>query len=277
MKTIGWGAALLAGVLCAAPAMAEQEPSLGEAARRVRREKERAPKAEKVWTNDNLPSGPGAVSVVGAGAPAAAPSAGGGEAEAAAGPAGSPEQAQELADTEKELASVKQRLATARTDVALLSRDYDLQRQQFYSNPGYAGDSAGRARLDALEAQRNAKQQEVQELQQQQAALEDKLKTLQAAAGPKPAEPTTPDQDRAAWVGKLRPLREELARVEGEINRIRSEAAAQGQTVYGTTTGGSMASGMLDQLENRRRELQAQIAQVEDDARRAGVPPAWLR
>jgi len=276
MKTIGWGAALLAGVLCAGPAMAQQEPSVAEAARRARLEKERAPKAVKVWTNDNLPSGPGAASAVGGGAPAAAPSAGGGEVTAGAA-AASPEQAKELADTEKELAGVKQRLATARTDLELLGRDYDLQRQQFYSNPGYAGDSAGKARLDALEAQRNSKQQEVQQLQQDQAALEDKLKTLKAAAGPKPAEPTTPEQDRAAWVSKIRPLREELARVEGEINRIRSEAAAQGQTLYGTTTGGSMASGMLEQLENRRRELQAQIAQVEDDARRAGVPPAWLR
>lgn len=277
MKTIRWGAALLASVLCAGPAMAQQEPSLGEAARRIRREKEKLPKAEKVWTNDNLPAGPSSVSVVGAGAPTGAPSAGGGEMGAAAGPAVNPEQEQELADTEKELAGVKQRLATAKTDLDLLGRDYDLQRQQFYSNPGYAGDSAGKARLDALEAQRNAKQQEVQQLQQDQAALEDKLKTLQAAAGPRPTEPTTPEQDRAAWVSKIRPLREELARVEGEINRIRSEAAAQGQTLYGTTTGGSMASGMLEQLENRRRELQAQIAQVEDDARRAGVPPAWLR
>ena len=115
------------------------------------------------------------------------------------------------------------------------------------------------------------------QLQQQQAALEDKLKTLQAAAGPKAAGPATPDQDRAAWAGKLRPLREELARVEAEINRIRSEAAAQGQSLYSTTTGGSMTSGMLEQLESRRRELQAQITQLEDDARHAGVPPAWLR
>jgi chromosome segregation ATPase len=277
MKTIRWGAALLAGVLFAGPAMAQQEPSLAEAARRARREKERAPKAEKVWTNDNLPSGPGAASAVGGGAPATTPSAGGGEVAAGAAATASPEQAKDLADTEKELAGVKQRLATAKTDLELLSRDYDLQRQQFYSNPGYAGDSAGKARLDGIAAQRNSKQQEVQQLQQDQAALEDKLKTLQAAAGPKPTEPTTPEQDRAAWVSKVRPLREELARVEGEINRIRSEAAAQGQTLYGTTTGGSMASGMLEQLENRRRELQAQIAQVEDDARRAGVPPAWLR
>lgn len=275
MKTIGWGAALLAGVLLVGPAIAQQEPSLAEAARRARREKERAPKAEKIWTNDNLPSGPGAVSAVGG----AAPSTGGGEAavEAGAAPAASPEQAKDLADTEKELAGAKQRLATAKTDLELLGREYDLQRQQFYSNPGYADDGAGKARLDALEVQRNAKQQEVQQLQQDQAALEDKLKTLQAAAGPKAAEPTTPEQDRAAWVTKIRPLREELARVEGEINRIRSEAAAQGQTLYGTTTGGSMASGMLEQLENRRRELQGQIAQVEEDARRAGAPAAWLR
>lgn len=287
MRTVRWGIALLVAALWCGVAAAQQpkeEPSLAEAARRTREQKARQPKAKRAWTNDTLPSA-GAVSTVGEAPPTpstsnneeAAPST-----EAATREAGAPDEQAEKAEKERgaaeaDLSQVQEQLASAQSALELLSRDFDLMRQQFYSNPGYSSDSAGKARLDALESQVNAKRQEIEALKQKLSKLGDKVKTLGASAPPKKEEPASPEKERERWAAKVRPLRDEQARVEAEISRIRSESARSGLTINVGTTGGSMASNMIGQLENRRRELQAQIGQIEDDARRAGIPPAALR
>jgi len=93
--------------------------------------------------------------------------------------------------------------------------------------------------------------------------------------------PDTATADRATLGGMVGNNSAGTRSIVYGMTRDRLEAAeivlADGSVATFGETDGSMASGMLEQLENRRRELQAQIAQVEDDARRAGVPPAWLR
>lgn len=262
--------ALILATLLGAPAAARppQEPSLGEAARKLRQQKSAAPKAARVWTNDNLPPAGGV-------APAAGP-----EASAAAAMPGeappSPADETERDELEQAIAKTRRELAVVKKDLELAAREFELQRQQFYSNPAYASDRAGKAALDALETRRNQKQQEVQQGEASLAALEDKLKALHQRLGPKKEAPSEAQQ-RAAWSEKVRPLREELSRVEGDLARIRAEAAAQGRTAYGPTVGGGFTADMIAQLEQRRSELQRQIAAIEDEARRAGIAPAWLR
>jgi chromosome segregation ATPase len=283
MKKMRWAIAVCAAVLLCGTAAAQepkQEPSLAEAARRARLEKEKArqAKSERVWTNDNLPKSGGAVSVTGAAAPTDTPVSGSGGAVvptgAAAGAAG--EENPEIAKLEKELADLKQRLGTAQKDLELLSRDFDLQRQQFYSNPQYNSNSAGKAQLDALESQKNAKQQDVESLKQEIAALEDKLKALRAESPEKPAGPKTEAEQRASWQAKIQPLRDELARVEEEIRRTRApQSVAPGSTVQGDF--GGLTADNVQRLEQRKHDLEQKIAAIEDDARRDGIPPAWLR
>jgi DNA repair exonuclease SbcCD ATPase subunit len=258
-------ALLVAAPLAAAP---PQEPTPAEAARRAR-EQRRPAEERKVWTNENLPRTGGAVSVVGA-APAA-------PADPAAPAPELSDEEQAVLNEEREalLAELDERQAALQRERSrqnLLQRDYDLRREQFYSNPAHSTDSAGLAALDLMARELEDQGRTVEELEQQVAELERRLAELDHDLGPRPEEELTPEQQREQWRSRLMPLREELQRVEAELARLR-----------GTTTGadvglvGVPTVDRTDQLTRRREELRQQIAAIEDEARRAGVPPAWLR
>ncbi len=250
------------------------QQGLAEAARQARQQKRQAPKAAHVYTNDNIPSGPGGAVRLGAGVP---PSAGAtepaGAAESAAEQGASKEGEKERADLEGDITTTKEKLAVLKKDLELLSREYDLQRQQFFSSPAYSSDTAGRARYDALGNQVNAKRQEVQETEQKLAALEDKLKELGPA---KEKSKSKPSEDAAYWQGKLQPLRDELSRVEAQIAQMRA-ATTGALPPYQSGEWGGFTGNSIEQLERKRSELQRQIADIEEEARRAGVSPAWVR
>jgi hypothetical protein len=250
---------------------AAQEPSPAEAARRAREQRRPASAERKVWTNDNLPTAGGAVSVVGgavaepAAAAPPAPGAGLSEEEKAA-------RSEERKQLEAELEAQRAALERERNRHNLLQRDYDLRRQQFYSNPGYASDSAGLDALNRMAAEIAAQGGVVEELRAKVEELEKQLGELEHELGPKPEEPLTEEQQREQWRARLAPLREELERVEAEIARLRGVTAGTEVGLIGVPT-----VDRAEELNRRRAELRRQIAAVEDEARRAGVPPAWLR
>ncbi len=257
------------------PFRQEQKPSVAEAARRAREQKKDAPKARTIWTNDNLPESPrGAVSVVGSTRPAGAAEAPAGEPQATA---KASEREQERSKATAELKAAREELEQAQRRLDVTRRELQLQRQQFFSSPQYQTDDAGRARLNQLEAQEQEQAASVAEIEQRISALADRLRELEAELGPKPEPPPTAEERRAAWQQRLQPLREELSRVEAEIRRLREEAAARGFDLIGPGAGGSMTAQLLANLEQRRSQLRQQIAEIEDEARRAGVPPAWIR
>lgn len=249
-----------------------QDPPVAEAARRARQQRKQAPPAKRVWTNDDVATLP----AIGIRAPLAA------EAEGATPePAGEPGplagaapegREKERAEVQGELKTKKAALDRARQELDLLQREHDLKRQQFYSNPNYSSDSAGRAALDTLQSQIQTKREEGQQLEAQIAALEEKLKALDQELGPPKQAPLTPAEERASWEAKLRPLREELARVEADLARVRSRA-----TPPAPGSGGNPTTDLILQLESRRTELQRQISDLEDQARRGGVPAGWIR
>lgn len=276
LKLCGWlalGIAVL--VATPTPAFARQQPSMeqrssvAEAARRAREQKKDSPRAKVIWTNDNLPSAPqAAVNVVGtprAAEPGAAPA----EASTA--------REAERTRVEADLESAKAELAQAQRRLDLTRRELQLQRQQFFSNPQYQTDDAGRARLQQLEAQEQEQAAVVVALEQRIAELDERRRALEAELGPKAPPPTTPEQQREAWRKRLEPLRAELARVESDLLRLREEATARGFELIGPGAGGSMTAQLLADLEQRRNQLRQQIAEIEEEARRAGVPPAWIR
>jgi chromosome segregation ATPase len=260
------GLALAALAPCASAA---QEPSPAEAARRAR-EQRRPPSPErKVWTNDNLPTAGGAVSVVGASAaePAAAPVPG-----AAVADEEKAALSEERKQLEAELETERAAFERERNRQNLLQRDYNLRRQQFYSNPNYASDSAGLDALNRMAAEIEAQGRVVDGLRAKVDELEKRLGELENELGPRPEEPLTEEQQREHWRARLAPLREELARVEAEIARLRGVTSGTEVGLVGVPT-----ADRADELNRRRAELRQQIAAVEDEARRAGVPPAWLR
>ncbi len=256
----------------------EQKPSVAEVARQAREQKKDAPRAKTVWTNDNLPSATrAAVNVVGtprAAEPGAAPT---GTGTRQPTPEASAAREAERTGVEAELESAKAELAQAQRRLDLTRRELQLQRQQFFSNPQYQTDDAGRARLQQLVAQEQEQASAVAALERRVAELDERRRALEAELGPKTPPPATPEQQREAWKKRLEALRAELARVESEIRRLREEAAARGFELIGPGAGGSMTAQMLADLEQRRSQLRQQIADIEEEARRAGVPPAWLR
>jgi len=197
MKTLRTGMALLAGTLmifgaiCAAGQQpGQQHPSLGEIARRLREKKKEAPKPAHVWDNDNLPTTPGAVNVIGTPPPPPAPAkgeAGEGNAPAATAAEKEADQLKNIADTQAALLEAKTNLQNLQSELDLMSRQLLLDQQQYYGKPDYASDRDGKAKLDIEAAQVAAKRQDVATAQSKIDDLQARLDDLKAS--PNPATP----------------------------------------------------------------------------------------
>ena len=187
---------LLLGIGATQPAAAQSEqnsqPSVAEAARRARAQKEKeAPgKPAKVITNDDLTPAPSWAN--GAVQQATAPATGGqasGDAAApdAKGQKESTEDEKKAKEAKKaELADLKKQLASAQSDLDLYQRAFALQRDTYYSNPDYVHDTDGKAKLDGLQQQIADKQQSVEELKTKVTALQELL------GADAPSDTTTP-------------------------------------------------------------------------------------
>src|ERR1700675_179564 len=167
----------------------QQPASIAEAARRTREQKKSHPQATHSWDNDNIPTNPNEVSVVGSpaapppdenapsartdnatGAPAGAQNAG------AAPPSGdAAKEASAQAAVRSELDSAKDRLKTLMANLDILSRQYTLDQQQYYSKPNYSSDRDGQERLNKEQNDVEAKRQEVAEAQKKVGELQAKL------------------------------------------------------------------------------------------------------
>jgi hypothetical protein len=105
--------------------------SLGEAARRLREQKKAAPKAAKIFTNDNLKGAP-EVAAAPAGAAPAAP----GKANGAA--AGATAAAPDEAAWRAKFASLRHKLEQDQADLAVMQRELSTLSLQSYDDPNKA-------------------------------------------------------------------------------------------------------------------------------------------
>ena len=179
--------AVLSAVLLPAASFAQSQDtqSVAEAARRAREQKKTAAKSSKVFTDDDVkPAAPDAAPA--SGFPAPAP---GGPANPPAGAPGA-EGSKDPKDQKdsKELADLKEQLKHAQNDLDLIQRELALAQDTYFSNPGYARDTAGKAKLDAQKQQVGDKQEEVARL---------KARILESqpppdASAPAPAAPQAP-------------------------------------------------------------------------------------
>lgn len=101
---------------------APQQNSLVEAARRAREEREKGPKAAKVFTNDNLPTA-GGISSVGSGAAA-------GQGAPGKAPTGNDEKA-----WRSRFARLRKKLQQDQADLAVMQRELGVNSVQYYSDP----------------------------------------------------------------------------------------------------------------------------------------------
>jgi hypothetical protein len=154
--------------------------SLAEAARKARAEKDKksAPKAPIVWTNDNIPKKPGVVSIVGE---APAPPKEGKDAE------GAQTTPKENADKKSPLkneaywratfAEAHKALQRARTDLSILQRELSELQVAYYPDPQKAlKQQYTREDINKKQAAIDAKQKDIEQLQQNLSNLEDELR-----------------------------------------------------------------------------------------------------
>jgi hypothetical protein len=161
-------------------------PSLGELARRLRAQRPSTPTAKKVWTNENIPTNPFGISVVGP--PPPPPE------ETAARPATPPPaapavKAKSQAELEPELALEHAKLETLEKELDLAKRDYVLQQQGFYTNPLASQNPQVQSQLADAQKQIDSKQQEVDitkgKVAELQRALDEAKKNPPPPAPPK--------------------------------------------------------------------------------------------
>ncbi len=105
----------------------------------------------------------------------------------------------------------------------------------------------------------------------------------EAEAAAEPAEQAQPqlpkEQTPEYWQQRAKPLREELAKVEQQLQQLRSgqgQAASNAINVNANAPGVDVAE-TIQRFEQRRTELQRKMDDLQAEARRAGVPPGWVR
>ncbi len=102
----------------------------------------------------------------------------------------------------------------------------------------------------------------------------------EAAAAPAEEAPQKPkEQTPEYWQERMKPLREEMARVDQQLQQLRSgqNQAASNAINVNTDAPGVDVRDTIQRLEQRRADLQRQFEDLQTEARRAGVPPGWVR
>src|SRR6202035_3546274 len=155
MKIATWGLLILVlapmGTVLGQQQASQPDDSLAAAARRAREQKRLQGKPAKVWTNDDIPTSSGSVSVVGGvssenSAPAADTSANNADSGKPQGADSAQAKAvssvQKKASLEADLAAAKESLQTLQNDLDILQRKFALDQQTYMSKPEYSSDKS---------------------------------------------------------------------------------------------------------------------------------------
>lgn len=168
-------------------AAAQDEPSVADAARRARQQKQASAKPSSVITNDTLAPAPAAAaasSAATADAPTATP-----QPTAEAPDSGEKKSAAETDDQaeqkKQEVAKLKEEIAQKQEQLRFLKSDFALKQDTFYSNPDHPHDADGKSRLDSMKS-------DIQQTQEELARLQTKLADLGPQEESKPAPPSKP-------------------------------------------------------------------------------------
>lgn len=150
-----------------------KKESLGEAARKAREKEKAAPKAAMVFTNDNIPTTGGGVSVVGA---PPAPAKESGKESTAESKAAAPKNNDE-AMWRKKFADARQKIAQDEQELSIMQRELGELNLQYYPDPTKAlKQSVDRSDIIKKTNAIAAKQKELEADKQALSNLEDQLR-----------------------------------------------------------------------------------------------------
>ncbi len=181
LKNIFLAAVAMAAVLLPWSLRAQHQQSVADAARRAQAEKKEPTKAVRVFTNDDIDSVKGTISVVGAepAPPADQAAAAADKNKAAVAPKPAP--AKDEAYWRKVFGDARKKQADDAHELDILQREYNLKQQQYYSDPNTAmKEQYNRSDLTDTKKQIDDKTQLVAQDKQ---AIEDLLDQLRQAGG----------------------------------------------------------------------------------------------
>ncbi len=227
---------LLAAAACARPGQAQNsqsaQPSVAEASRKTKAQQKSESRGGKVYTDDDLSSLKGQISVVGVeSTPPATDAAVGTSAngKAAAAPA------KGEAYWRKRFADARRVLADDSKELDVLQREYNLKEVQFYSNPNVAlREQHSRKDLDDTQAQINAKKQDVEKDNQALSDLQDELRTSGGEPGwanevTQPAPEAESDSSQSSQPDQPAVTSHEAPQIEEQPEQSKTPSAAQQQ------------------------------------------------
>jgi len=93
------------------------------------------------------------------------------------------------------------------------------------------------------------------------------------------------ERQQAQWHNRAQKLRDQLAEVDRQIAQLNANLPANTSSLS-TSSGSSQsavgslygpAAARLQNLQNRKATIEQQMEQLEEEARKAGIPPGWLR
>lgn len=92
------------------------------------------------------------------------------------------------------------------------------------------------------------------------------------------------DKNEAYWRGKARAIRDQVAAVDQQIDKVKAEIAKSGPAAFDPTTGLTQnvivvhdRNAELQQLQDRKQNLEKQMDELTDAGRKAGADPGWFR
>jgi len=95
---------------------------------------------------------------------------------------------------------------------------------------------------------------------------------------------TKTDKDEAYWRGRAQKIRDQMAAVDQEIDKVQDEIKKGGAAGFDAQTGRNQnvvffedRNAQLKNLQKKKEDLQKQMDALEDEARQADVPVGWLR
>ena len=180
---------ITAFLLCAASSPAlhlaaqdtQSAPSVAEAARRSRQQKQNASKPSTVLTNDTLPPAPDSTTNNAANANTST--------ETLA-PESQPAAPEDADGKQSEIDALKKQIAEKQQALDILQRESNLEQENFYRKQDYQRDNEGKQKLDSIESDLKTKQDELNSLKAKLTDLAgaDALKQPSAPAAA-PAQP----------------------------------------------------------------------------------------
>ncbi|HUI42655.1 MAG TPA: hypothetical protein VL523_11875 [Terriglobia bacterium] len=267
------------------------EPSLGELARKLKAEEAKHPTPPAiVFTNDNLPTGGGNLSVVGP--PAGQEGATEIQTSAGAYAKRGPEYAR------ASMAELQEKLNTHQRELAVLQQKLGQNQVQYYPNPSEAlQQQYSRADIDKLTAAIDEKKKQVDADQQAISNLQDEvarqggdvnsLRLVQpadAATAIKPDLTGVKTGTQEFWKRSFKAARAELARSqeqqklsEDELALLQSQQAHDIGTANAGVIAGQVAAKEADVASKQAATAQAEknLAALEQEFQASGAPAEW--